>query len=70
MFTTSTTMACPAKNPDLVNKIGFFHKNLLGARDDGAGKSKPRTIIRYYRAPGSANKRFGRVFSALIPGKP
>jgi hypothetical protein len=31
MFTAGTAMPSSAKNPDLVNKIAFLHKNLLTA---------------------------------------
>jgi hypothetical protein len=32
MFTACAAMPGPAKNPDLVNKIRFLHKNLLAAK--------------------------------------
>jgi hypothetical protein len=32
VFTASAAMPCSAKNPDLVNKIAFLHKNLLAAK--------------------------------------
>jgi hypothetical protein len=43
MFAAGTAMPCSAKNPDLVNKIAFLHKNLF------SGKSKLTVTIDYWR---------------------